>query len=177
MWPSWRPCALPSSDLFHRWLTDTGSLTARLVARSQRLSVQVLSQKRARPHVDEAAVLGLRQGELALLREVLLIADGRPVVYARSLVAPQSVRRGWQLFVGIGQRPLGEALFADPQIARGRLAARRLTPRDPRYHRAASLMSGAPTHFWARRSSFVRRGQTLLVCEIFFPDVLRLEPV
>lgn len=176
----WRSVAhsacLPAPHPLRAWLTDPHSLTARIRARCGRLTVTVLAQGRGRPHPDEARLLRLRAGELALLREVLLVADGRPVVYARSLLAPRSLRQGWQVFAGIGSRPLGAALFADPRIARGRLAAKRLDVRDRRYHRAAAVAGQAvPGALWARRSRFMRAGHGLLVCEVFLPAVLDLE--
>src|SRR5574337_352899 len=62
------------------WLTDPASLTRRICARSRQFAVTVLVQGLARVHRDEAALLGLRRGELAWLREVVLEADGVPVV-------------------------------------------------------------------------------------------------
>lgn len=172
----WLPARLPASHPLHPWLTDAHSLTARIAARCARLSVRVLFQGRGRPARDEASLLGLRRGELALLREVLLVADGMPVVYARSLLAPAALRRGWQLFAGVGSRPLGAVLFADPRVARGRLAARRLDARDRRYHRAAAVAGQpVPAALWGRRSRFLRWGHALLVCEIFLPAISDLE--
>ncbi|HNC67740.1 MAG TPA: chorismate lyase, partial [Thauera aminoaromatica] len=116
------------------WLKDAGSLTARIRARCTRFEVRVLCQRLAHVRRDEAWLLGLRVGELAWLREVLLVADGRPVVFARSLLPRRNLRGAWNLFHGIGARPLGAALFSDPAIARLPLACRRLDGRDARYH-------------------------------------------
>ncbi|MFT4172201.1 MAG: chorismate lyase [Rhodocyclaceae bacterium] len=171
----WRTPPPPLPDPHYPWLTDAGSLTARIAARSARVSVRVLSQKRARPHRDEAAALGLRAGELAWLREVLLIADGRAVVYARSVLPARTRRGNWRLFGTIGTRPLGHALFADPHVARGSLSARSLDARDRRYHRALSMAgSPQPRALWARRSRFVRHGEPLLVCEVFLASIFDL---
>nr|HRM71245.1 chorismate lyase [Thauera phenylacetica] len=62
--------ALPPALL--PWLKDAGSLTARIRARCTRFEVRVLCQRLARVRRDEALLLGLRAGELAGLREVLL---------------------------------------------------------------------------------------------------------
>lgn len=122
------------------WLTDPASLTARIRARCDCFAVRILRQRLGRPHADEAALLGLRAGELAWLREVLLVADGRPVVFARSIL-PRGDRHGaWNLFHGIGARPLGAALFSDPRITRQPLACTRLDRRDARYHLALAAL-------------------------------------
>ena len=170
--------ALPPALL--PWLKDAGSLTARIRARCTRFEVRVLCQRLARVRRDEALLLGLRPGERAWVREVLLVADGRPVVFARSLLPPRNVRGAWNLFHGIGSRPLGQALFSDPAISRLPLACRRLDGRDARYHRAqAALIRYAPAQslprtLWARRSVFLLRGSALMVSEAFLPEILEL---
>jgi chorismate--pyruvate lyase len=162
------------------WLRDAGSLTARIRARCTRFTVQVVCQELAAVHRDEALLLGLRPGERAWVREVLLVADGRPVVFARSLLPRRNVRGAWNLFHGMGSRPLGQALFADPAISRLPLACWRLDRRDARYHRAlAALTRHAPAQslprtLWARRSIFLLRGSALMVSEAFLPEILEL---
>lgn len=158
------------------WLTDAGSLTARVRARCEHFSVTVISQAAGRPTLDEAALLGLRPHEQAWVREVLLLADGVPVVYARSLVSRRHVRGAWHLFHGMGSRPLGAALFANPRIRRMPLTVARLDARDARYHRAieASGIRPVPRCLWARRSVFRLRGRPLLVTEVFLPTIQQL---
>lgn len=135
----------------------------------------MLGQRLACPHRDEAALLGLRAGELAWLREVVLLADGAPVVYARSVLPRRNLRGGWRLFAGIGNRPLGAALFSDPRIVREPLRTRRLAPRDARHRRLLrALPCGCESDLWARRSVFALRGRALLVCEVFLPGILNL---
>ena len=162
------------------WLKDAGSLTARIRARCTCFEVRVLCQRLAAVRRDEALLLGLRAGERAWLREVLLMADGRAVVFARSLLPRRNLRGAWNLFHGIGARPLGAALFSDPAIARLPLACRRLDAREARYHRAAAAFDrhapgeALPRAIWARRSVFLLRGRALMVSEAFLPAILEL---
>lgn len=160
--------------LLRAWLAEPGSLTARIRARCRQFEVRVLGQKLALPHRDEAKLLGLRAGELAWLREVLLVADGRPVVYARSVLPRGNLRAGWRLFAGIGNRPLGAALFSDPRIRRAPLASRRLDRRDARHGVALAAAGVAAQPLWARRSVFRLRGRALMVCEVFLPAITDL---
>lgn len=158
------------------WLTDRGSLTERIVARSKTFEVKVLSHGPGRPMCDECALFGVRAGARVRVREVLLIADGQPVVYARSVLPRSSLRRGWQVFDQIGGRSLGQALFADPRIRRMPLTTTSLDQRDRRYHRAvnSARLVPPPARLWARRSLFRLRGRDLLVTEIFLPAILDL---
>jgi chorismate--pyruvate lyase len=171
----WLPSLLAANHPLHGWLSDSASLTARIEARCNQLRVKVLAQGLARPHHDEAILLGLRAGELACVREVLLIADDRPVVYARSLLSRGDLRGAWRMFAGIGSRPLGAALFADPLVHRAPLNVHRMDRRDTRYRRVAGCVGlDGNTALWARRSCFMRRGCPLIVCEVFLPAILEL---
>ncbi|NMG28683.1 chorismate--pyruvate lyase family protein [Aromatoleum evansii] len=171
-----RPPRATVSRTLRPWLTDPDSLTARIRARCSTFAVRVLRQRLALPHRDEATLLGLRRGELAWLREVLLVADGVPVVFARSLLPRPNVRGAWNLFHGMGARPLGAALFADPAISRRALTCACLDRRDARYHLAAAAVTpmAMPPRAWARRSLFRLHGRALLVSEAFLPTILDL---
>jgi len=156
------------------WLADPGSLTARVVARCKRFEVQVLFEGRAKPCGDERVLIGVPLGRLAWAREVLLFADGIPVVFAHSVLDPQDLNGAWHMARAIGSRPLGAALFADPSITRGPLHAARLDARHPLHrHASAALGTTLPT-LWARRSRFCRLGRPLLVTEVFLPGIARL---
>ncbi|MBS0513508.1 MAG: chorismate lyase [Proteobacteria bacterium] len=179
---TWLPtpprAAVPPS--LRPWLTDPASLTSRIRARCTRFSVRVLAQHLGTARLDEAAFLGLRPGERVWVREVLLIADGRAVVFGRSLLPRRNVRGAWNLFHGMGARPLGAALFADPAISRSPLTCKRFDARDARYHRARSALTlhdasaSMPRDVWARRSLFRRHGRVLMVSEFFLPDIFDL---
>ncbi len=156
------------------WLTDPGSLTARIVSRCSRFEVHVLYEGRRLPFDDERTLIGLPLGRLAWTREVLLFADGIPVVFAHSVLAPQDLNGAWHMAQAIGSRPLGAALFADPSIRRGPLRVARLDERDPLHRRASAAAGTALPTLWARRSRFCRVGRPLLVSEIFLPGIAAL---
>ncbi|WP_374485369.1 chorismate lyase [Zoogloea sp.] len=159
------------------WLTDDSSLTARIRARCGRFSLKVVSQGKGVVLPDEMAALGVhRHGDL-WQREVLLLADGEPVVFARSLVAGTSIPAAWHLLRQLGGRPLAAVLFDDPRVRRSPLEAARLDARDPRWHDARRA-TGRPAlpPLWARRSVFHRSGSPLLITEVFLPAIGSLAP-
>lgn len=169
------PVLAGAPRLLRHWLTDPGSLTARIVARCGRFQVRVLRESRARPCPDERALIGLPPGRAAWTREVLLIADDEPVVFAHSVLAPRDLTGAWHMARAIGSRPLGAALFADPGIERGALACARLGAAHPLHRRAlAATGETEPASLWARRSRFCRLGRPLLVTEVFLPGIVRL---
>jgi len=103
---------------------------------------------------DETALLTLPPQQKIYTREVFLLADNRPVVFAHSVVAPQHLRGAWQALQHLGSRPLGALLFAHPLVQRAPLHYRTLKPHHPLYRRAVSALDTPPQKLWARRSLF-----------------------
>ena len=162
------------------WLTDQGSLTARLIAHSHRFQVQKISQQTGLCWQDEFQAVGLPKRAIVHGREVLLRCDGQAAIYAHTVMPLYANASQWPLFHTLGNRSLGSTLFSDPQVRRGALAFARLAPSHPAMRRAR-LLTGlndcGTRHLFARRSLFYRRGAVLLVTELFLPAVWALQPV
>jgi chorismate--pyruvate lyase len=159
------------------WLTTPGSLTARLVAHSRRFRVQKLRQAGNVCLADEAGAIGLARPRRVWEREVLLRCDGRPVVYAHTVVPMSASASDWPLFSALGERSLGTTLFHDPKVRRGELEFARLRPGHPLLARVLAALGGdVPAHetYFARRCVYRRRQGLLLVTEVFLPAVLDL---
>jgi chorismate--pyruvate lyase len=163
--PAWR-----AGD-WRGWLDDHGSLTRRLQAICPRLRVQRLNQRIALPQRDECRALGLRRGQRALIRDVLLVCGDTPLIFAHSVIPLRGLEGPWVALSRLGNRPLGEALFADPEVRRYPLEFRRLDARHPLYRPAVAHLAEAPRRLWMRRSRFALAGQPLLVTEVFLPAV------
>lgn len=161
-------------DAYFDWLVHTGSLTARLRAARPDFRVRVLRQRLARPYEDERSPLRLRRGELAWVRDVLLLAGDTPLVFAHSVLPRRNVRGAWHLFAGLGARPLGEILFTDPAVARAPLRYLGVDRRHPLHGAVAAALGPTAPRLWARRSLFRRGGRAILVTEIFLPAILKL---
>jgi chorismate--pyruvate lyase len=165
-----------------RWLVSGGSLTARLKAHAGAFRVQVLHQHPARCLADEAAALALDRAGRCWEREVLLRCDNTPAVFAHTVVPMSANAADWPLFSALGERSLGTTLFGDPMVARGALEYARLRATHPlaRRARAALLADGVvlPDELllYARRCLYRRRRGTLLVTEVFLPQVAALVP-
>ena len=170
-WQSFLP--VTATGYVH-WLRDHGSLTLRIQQRCSAFSVRNVRNCLATAAHDETALLGLPPRQKIYTREVFLCADGKPVVFAHSVVAPQHLRGAWQALQHLGQRPLGALLFAHPLVQRAPLHYRTLKPNHPLYRRAAVALDAPPGKLWARRSLFSLHGAPLLVTEVFLPEILLL---
>ena len=148
------------------WLLDEGSLTERLTAASgNRFRVIVLDQRWRRPAPWERDVLGMRDGAVALVREVLLECAGQPWVFARSVLPATSLRGKLRYLRRFGARSLGAALFATRGIQRDAFQLARI---DPRSLPIARSLSGSRP-LWGRRSRLCIDGMPVLVAEVFLP--------
>lgn len=172
----WKPRPLHglAPKLLRPWLTDPRSLTARIAARCGALHVRVLHTGLGWPTEDERRLVGLAPKRQAWVREVLLVADGKPVVFAHTVLHPSKLRGHWRMAAGIGGQPLGAALFAQPRIVRGPLHNERITGAHPLHRRAEKALGKSLPVLWGRRSRFLHGGNPLLVTEVFLPEIVRL---
>lgn len=170
--------AVHAAPALRDWLLAPGSLTARLRAHCGRFEVRLLRQAGAVCLSDQACAIGLARPVRVLEREVLLVCDGLPVVYAQTVVPAACSGADWPFFNALGSRSLGLALFHDPRITRGALQHARLSAHHPLAQRMrAALPSGdlaATLH--ARRCLYRRRRGLLLVTELFLPAIAQLMP-
>ena len=154
------------------WLIDKGSLTARLQQRYSHFAVKPVAVKFAKPIMDEAALLNLPAYKAALIREVLLIGDNQPVVFAHSVLPRASLRGAWQGLGMLGNKPLGATLFANPKVKRTPLEYKKLPRQHPISMRVAEHLQTSPKTLWARRSIFSLNCARILVTEVFLPQLL-----
>ncbi|MFN3544171.1 MAG: chorismate--pyruvate lyase family protein [Thiobacillus sp.] len=152
------------------WLSDTGSLTRRLKARCAHFRVLPLAVGIARPNADEVELLGLKPGMRAYVREVLLLCNEIPVVFAHSVLPCAGLRGGWNDITRLGTRSLGEALFNDHRIQRQPLAYKAVRRGHPLFDRIAAPHAQVRA-LWARRSLFCLHSHPLLVTEVFLPAI------
>jgi chorismate lyase len=161
---------MPPSGSLRQWLTDRGSLTARIVGHVAGFNLVRLRQGLARPHRDERRALGLRAGELAMRREVLLRDGDHTLVFAHTVAHPRDLAGAWRGLSKLGARPLAEMLFHDARVVRMPIEYRRLNVRHALFRAAcvaAQLSEQGTASLWARRSVFLKAGRPLLVTEVF----------
>jgi chorismate--pyruvate lyase len=162
------------------WLTDRGSLTAKLIAHCDRFRVQRIAQQTEVCWHDEYAAIGLPRPGKVHAREVLLRCDEQPTVYAHTVMPLTADASQWPLFRSLGNRSLGSTLFSDPLVLRGPMQFARLHGNHPAMQRARTLTGQQigqacfDTALFARRSLFWRHGGVMLVTELFLPNVFRL---
>ena len=158
------------------WLTSKGSLTASLKNHCKRFHIQCLKQRQEICLTDDIKPIGLSRRCKTQVREVLLVCDGQPVVFAHSIITSHATSLNWPMLKKLGNNSLGSLLFANPEVTReipqfARLShthalSRRIRTALPEYADTAS--------FYARRCLYRRKRGAMLVTEIFLPEITHL---
>jgi chorismate--pyruvate lyase len=175
----WHVNGVNPTPRMRAWLTDTVSLTLKLMACGKRFDVRCLRQERGLCLPDESSAVKLPRRRCVREREVLLECDGRPVVYAHTIMPLSANTSDWPFFGSLGERSLGTTLFGDPRVVRGSLQYARLHPRHPLMRRAFAALDANTESIkeplYARRCLYRRRNGMLLVTEVFLPALADVE--
>jgi chorismate--pyruvate lyase len=154
------------------WLLDRASLTQRIVnACPGKFRVQVLAQDWTRPMSNEARALGMPGSGHALVRQVQLLCDEIPWVYARTVIPRTTLTGPERRLAHLRSKSLGATLFADPTMRRSEVQVARVTSRDRLHAVVTGYLDQSPEIIWGRRSVFTLRNKPLLVSELFLPVI------
>ncbi len=171
---------LHMQDRTREWLVDSASLTLRIKKHCQSndmgcFSVKLLRQGMAIPSNDEVQRLKLHSRRYALIREVLLYCGETPVIFARTVIPIKTLTGPQRQLSHLGNRPLGEFLFAQPNLQRDTMEVAVLNSGHQLFDSAVSRISGdSLSGIWARRSIFRLGHKPLLVAEVFLPELLSM---
>jgi len=164
---------LPSTMLSNgkrEWLLDPGSLTARLIkASNNQFAVNVLAQQWSYATLSESRLLGIPHRHLCLIREVFLICNNQPWVYARSVLPCSSLTGKLRHLQHFGNQPLGQLLFTTPSMKRSPFQIILTTSKQLDNHRGLLDSISNSQSLWGRRSRFELFGKPLIVSEFFLP--------
>jgi chorismate--pyruvate lyase len=158
------------------WLSDTGSLTEKIErVIGQKLEVLVLHDCRQNLNSDESRYFPYKLKHCRI-REVLLCADGIPLVMARSIIPTISSSGSNHEVLRLGKKPLGAVLFAKTRMHSQKKPLReiaRLDKQSSLWKKCFQQYPELPTVSWARRTLYKLKGRPLLVSEVFLPELLR----
>ncbi|MBH5329545.1 chorismate lyase [Eikenella sp. S3360] len=155
---AWQTAPPPAPETLRR-LMQADSLTAALQATGADLRVQVAFQGEAVqlwPGEDLA-------GAAFHVRQVWLLLDGTPVVWARSVCRREAAE--WQSILACGTRPLGKQLFGTGLAWQRSPLAFAAVP--------SAQQAQAAQAAWLRRSEFALHGETMVLTEGFTPELGR----
>ncbi|CAM8266686.1 chorismate lyase [Candidatus Methylopumilus planktonicus] len=137
------------------WLTEEGSLTERL-----------------EKEFDDVAVEVFYEGDFPLdknfyMREVILKSNGKPMIFARTLVKEDDLEKAWGALKNLGNRSLATILFNSSEIKKTSVFYKELFLNDSLFVYVSSINPIHKKSLWARKSSWEKQGAHLDLIEIF----------
>jgi chorismate--pyruvate lyase len=153
------------------WTYESGSLTQRLRNfYGEDVAVKILLQCWQKPFLSERRLLKLSEDRYSLTREVLLHANGKPLILARTIIPTATVKAAKRNLSQLGNRPLGEIIFSYPKLER---IAMDVTLIDlSKWTPPAIAEAGINQPIWGRRTVYAIAHKQMLVSEFFLPEVL-----
>jgi len=153
------------------WTYESGSLTQRLRNfYGDGVAVKVLLQRWHTPFLSERRLLKLPEHQYTLTREVLLHANGKPLILARTIIPAATIKAAKSNLSRLGNRPLGEIIFSYPKLERIAMDVALINP--PTWTQSALAEAGIDQPIWGRRTVYAIAHKQMLVCEFFLPEVL-----
>ncbi len=157
------------------WLSDTGSLTQKIErAIGQKLEVLVLRDCRQNLNSDESRYFHFKI-QRCRIREVLLCANGTPLVMAHSIIPSTSSSGSNHEVLRLGKKPLGAVLFAKTRMHSKKKPMREISRLDKQsalWRKCFKQYPQLPSVAWGRRTLYELKGRPLLVSEVFLPALL-----
>lgn len=148
-----------------QWLTEQGSLSYRLNAECDTLSVEVISNTKSSADMMTEEEIERLAHEDCWLREVVLRGDDQPWVIGRTLMSLSTMGQGDYDISQQGNTPLGVTVFSSADTKRDALEIAQLTTSEG--------------ELFARRSRLWVAGHPILVAELFLPHspVYKMESI
>lgn len=153
------------------WTYESGSLTQRLRANyGDTVAVNVLFQQWRVPFLTERKLLRVHEQRVCLIREVLLHANGKPLILARTILPAATIKVANRSLSHLGTRPLGEVIFSYPQLERIAMDVTLINPSE--WTPTALEIADIKQAIWGRRTVYAIKHRQMIVSEFFLPTIL-----
>ncbi len=157
------------------WLLHTGSFMQRLVQHGVNdARIQVLSERWKQPRQEESVLLKMDSQIPVLVREVLIFNEQQSWMFARTVIPGDMLTGEEQALAHLKEHSLGSVLFKNPALQRSEFEIACLKHSMFLHAKAASAVDQSLPDLWARRSLFSLPGKSLLLTEVFLPDMMIL---
>jgi chorismate--pyruvate lyase len=170
---------LAVSTHLQSWLKHTGSFMQRLREKGvldPRIHVLLQEWQVAEPW--ESKALNISPQDDILVREVLILSEKKYWMFARSIFPRQTLTGEEAALAHLKTRPLGSFLFNHPDMKRSEFAFTCLSS-GMRWHEKVKNSINPFIYLdeqqvWSRYSLFHLQEKSLLLTEVFLPDIAEL---
>ena len=155
------------------WTYEAGSLTRRLRDfYGKAVTVNLLFHQWRTPFLSERRLLQVPEHRYCLIREVVLHANGLPLIAARTIIPEQTIKGAHRNLSHLGSRPLGEVIFSYPKLERLEMEIVLLEQNAWKPNAVNAIQTNQPV--WGRRTVYAIAQRPMLVSEFFLPGALKI---
>ena len=133
------------------WLNEGGSITSRIKSFSN-FKLKLLKDGPGEVDIIEDDLI-ISNYEENNIREVILLSNEEPLIYAKSIIPLETIKLGLNILGNLKENPLGDILFSNPEIKK-------------KYMFFARFQSKEEI-FYGRKGIYTVKGYPFSVCEIF----------
>ena len=133
------------------WLNEAGSITTRIKSFSN-FKLKLLKDGPGEVDIIEDDLI-ISNYEENNIREVILLSNEEPLIYAKSIIPLETIKLGLNILGNLKENPLGDILFSNPEIKK-------------KYMLFARFQSKEEI-FYGRKGIYTVKGYPFSVCEIF----------
>jgi chorismate--pyruvate lyase len=160
------------ADEMRPWLSDPGSFMQRLKNHGiTNAQIQILAEGWNAPFEEERRMLNLPISDEAWVREVSIQSDNRIWMYARTVIPQATLTGKERILQHLKTRSLGSILFSYPDMKRGEFDYFYIDQQSSWYDKIATYLTMPNEILSARRSMFTLGDKSLLLTEVFFPEI------
>lgn len=164
-----------TSPVLRDWMQFSGSFMQRLKEHGiANPTIQVVQHHWQLPNREERNELNLSFRTSALVREVLISDTSTIWMYARTIFPRNTLTGRHKQLAHLKNRSLGSVLFKDPTLQRSPFEIAVIQPGMKLHAKIAKAVDRAMPELWSRRSLFNVRGKSVLLTEVFMPEIADL---
>jgi chorismate--pyruvate lyase len=161
-----------ASERLSEWLIYSGSFMQRLKQHGVLdAKIEVLREGWYLPDREERMTLDMPFRTFAWVREVSIFSGDKVWMFARTVIPQETLTGEGRELQHLKTRSLGSVLFRYPDLQRSDFDYFFVKEGDARYKKISQAMSVSVDSLCARRSMFILREKSLLLTEVFFPEV------
>ena len=133
------------------WLNEAGSITSRIKSFSN-FKLKLLKDGPGEVDIIEDDLI-ISNYEENNIREVILLSNEEPLIYAKSIIPLETIKLGLNILGNLKENPLGDILFSNPEIKKK--------------HMLFAKFESNKKIFYGRKGIYTVKGYPFSVCEIF----------
>ena len=142
------------NSFIESWLVEDGPITKRISAKED-FELNLIRDEIGEVDEEDKKYLGDTKGDIKV-REVILLGNKTPKVYAKSLIPVNTIEKGFSKLGNLGNMPLGDILFEKDIFNKI----------DVLY----SFFSHKSNIFWGRKTKYLVNNLPFSVMEVFLID-------